>query len=190
MAQRTASTTLRNSTSDAVAGALDDAAVMHGDRRVDQIAAQRPEPRQNAILVGPREPAVADHVRGQDRRDLSGLAQWRAPPAAIEASTETRRTRSPRHILCIKPKRAPAICRAVGRIGRTQANSSPVEYPLSRPIARSQPFTLDQFRQIAEKQTDARAAPRRLTRRPVFLLCGARPALAATRISRQVQENA
>ena len=58
----------------AVAGALDDATVMHGDRRIDQIAAQRPEPRQDAILVRSREPAVADHVRDQDRRNFPGLA--------------------------------------------------------------------------------------------------------------------
>jgi hypothetical protein len=36
----------------AVAGALDDAAAMHRDGGVDQIAAQRPQPRQGAILVG------------------------------------------------------------------------------------------------------------------------------------------
>ena len=46
IAQRTASTTLRNSMIDAVAGALDDAAVMRGDRGIDQIAAQAAEPRQ------------------------------------------------------------------------------------------------------------------------------------------------
>ena len=71
MAQRTASTTLRNSTIDAVAGALDDAPVMHGDGRVDQIAAQRPQPRQDAILVRAGEPAVADHVRAKNRRKFS-----------------------------------------------------------------------------------------------------------------------
>ena len=35
----------------AVAGALDHAPVMHGDSRVDEVAAQRPQPRQDAILV-------------------------------------------------------------------------------------------------------------------------------------------
>jgi hypothetical protein len=38
---------------DAVAGALHHTAVMHGDGRIDQIAAQPSEPRQRAILVGP-----------------------------------------------------------------------------------------------------------------------------------------
>ncbi len=55
----------------AVAGALDDAAVMHGDGRVDQIAAERPEPRERAILVRSGEPAVADNVGDQDRRELA-----------------------------------------------------------------------------------------------------------------------
>ena len=58
----------------AVAGALDDAAVMHGDGRVDQIAAQRPQPRQDPILVGPGKPRIADDVGHQDRREFSGLA--------------------------------------------------------------------------------------------------------------------
>ena len=47
----------------AVAGALDDPAVMHGDGRVDQIAAQRTKSRENAILVDAGESTVADHVR-------------------------------------------------------------------------------------------------------------------------------
>ena len=45
---------------------------------IDQIAAQRPQPRQGAILVGAGEPAVADHIGRQDRRKLPGLAH--APP--------------------------------------------------------------------------------------------------------------
>ena len=40
----------------AVAGALDDAAVMRGDGGVDQIAAQGPKARQGSILVGPGKP--------------------------------------------------------------------------------------------------------------------------------------
>ena len=58
----------------AVAGALDDASVMHGDRRVDQVAAQRPQPRQNPVLVGSGEPRIADDIGHQDRRELSSLA--------------------------------------------------------------------------------------------------------------------
>ena len=51
---------------DAVAGALDDAAVMRGDRGIDQIATEAPQARQGAILVRPGEPAVADNVGDQD----------------------------------------------------------------------------------------------------------------------------
>ena len=62
-----------------VPGALDDAAMVHGDGRIDQVAAQRPEPRERTILVRAREPAVADDVCDQNGRDLSGLAHC-APP--------------------------------------------------------------------------------------------------------------
>ena len=58
----------------AVAGALDDAAMMHGDGRVDQVAAERPEPRQNPVLVRSGKSRIADHVGHQDRRELSSLA--------------------------------------------------------------------------------------------------------------------
>ncbi len=49
----------------AVARALDDAATVDRDGRIDQIAAQRPEPRQNAIFVRPGEPAIADDIRAK-----------------------------------------------------------------------------------------------------------------------------
>jgi hypothetical protein len=58
----------------AVTGALDDAAVMHGDRRADQVAAERPEPGEHAILVGAGKPRIADNVGNQDRRQVPGLA--------------------------------------------------------------------------------------------------------------------
>ena len=45
MAQRTASTTLRNSAMSSIASALDDPPVMVGDGRINQIAAQRAESR-------------------------------------------------------------------------------------------------------------------------------------------------
>ena len=57
-----------------VAGALEDAAVVDRDGRVDEVAAQRPEPRQRAILVRAREPAEADDVGGEDRCNFPGLA--------------------------------------------------------------------------------------------------------------------
>ena len=55
----------------AVAGALDDAPMMGVDGGIDQIAAQAPQPRQRAILVRAGEPAVADNIRDQDRRDFT-----------------------------------------------------------------------------------------------------------------------
>ena len=61
----------------AVAGALDDAPMMRGDGRIDQIAAQRPQPRQGSLLVGPGEPAVADDIGDQDRSDLARFRHWR-----------------------------------------------------------------------------------------------------------------
>ena len=54
----------------AVAGALDDAPAMRGDRGIDQIAAQHPQPRERSLLVGAGEPAVADNIGDQDRSDL------------------------------------------------------------------------------------------------------------------------
>ena len=61
----------------AVAGALDDAPMMRGDGGVNQIAAQRPQPRQRALLVRPSEPAVADDIGDQDRCDFPGLGHSR-----------------------------------------------------------------------------------------------------------------
>jgi hypothetical protein len=72
----------------AVAGALDHATTMHGDGRIDEVAAQRPEPRQDAILVRSREPAISDDICDQNRRDLPGLADG-APSGPIQRSTET-----------------------------------------------------------------------------------------------------
>ena len=48
---------------DSVAGALDHAPVVHGDGRINQIAAERPEPRQCAILVRSRKSTISDNVR-------------------------------------------------------------------------------------------------------------------------------
>src|SRR5277367_6420323 len=71
-----------------VARSLDDASVMHGNGRVDQVTPKRPEPGQRAIFVGPGEPAVPDHIRDQDRCYLAGLAHG-APSAAMQISTNT-----------------------------------------------------------------------------------------------------
>ena len=58
----------------AVARALDDAAVMHCDGRVDQVAPQGPKAGEDSILIRTRKPRIADDVGHQDRRELSSLA--------------------------------------------------------------------------------------------------------------------
>ena len=67
IAQRTASTTLRNSTISAIARAFDDATMMHGNGWVDHVAAQRTEPRKRAVLVRASQPAEPDDISRQDR---------------------------------------------------------------------------------------------------------------------------
>ena len=74
----------------AVAGALDDPPMMGGDGGVDQVAPQAPKARERAILVRSREPAIADDIGDQDRRNFPGLAHGQRPSAASEISTEAR----------------------------------------------------------------------------------------------------
>jgi hypothetical protein len=52
----------------AVAGALDDAAVMHGEDWIDQVAPKGAEPSEYSILIRACKPRVADDVGDQDRR--------------------------------------------------------------------------------------------------------------------------
>ena len=73
----------------AVAGALDDASVMHGDDRVDQVAAQRPKPRQRAIFVRSCEPAIAGDVGHQNRRELSSFAHGASAKARSPVTGDT-----------------------------------------------------------------------------------------------------
>ena len=40
----------------AIAGALDDAPMVDRDGRIDQVASERPQPRQNPVLVGSGKP--------------------------------------------------------------------------------------------------------------------------------------
>ena len=73
MAQRTASTTLRNSTMAPSPVRLTTRPLWTAIVRVNQIAAERPQPRQYPILIGASEPAVSDHVRHQNRCELPGF---------------------------------------------------------------------------------------------------------------------
>jgi hypothetical protein len=87
----------------AVAMALDDAAAMGGDGRVDQIAAKIPTARKRPVVVGAGEPAVADwngstlsHLSREERPlrgaflpfpDRAGkAAKGRLPPSEVRKS--------------------------------------------------------------------------------------------------------
>ena len=54
-----------------IARAFDHAPVVHGDGRIDHVAAERAKPRQGTIFIRSHEAAVAHHVRDQDRRDFA-----------------------------------------------------------------------------------------------------------------------
>ena len=51
-----------------VAGGLDEAALVIGDLRIDQIGAQRLDPAERAFLVAPDQPRIAGDIGGQNRR--------------------------------------------------------------------------------------------------------------------------
>jgi hypothetical protein len=51
-----------------VAGGLDDAPLVVGDAGIDQLAAQRLERGQRALLVLPDQPRIAGDIGGQNRR--------------------------------------------------------------------------------------------------------------------------
>ena len=59
---------------EAVARALDHSSSMDGDRRLDQVAPQRAQTRQDPILVGARQPRVADDIRHENRRQFARLS--------------------------------------------------------------------------------------------------------------------
>jgi hypothetical protein len=58
----------------AVAGALDDAPVMHGEDRIDQVAPKGPKPGKDAIFVRASKPRVANDVGHQNRSQFPRLA--------------------------------------------------------------------------------------------------------------------
>ena len=72
-----------------VAGALDHAAVVHRDGRVDQVAAQGAQPGKVAVLVGPGQPAEADHVGGEDSREFPALRHSFRPDALAHGPRPT-----------------------------------------------------------------------------------------------------
>ena len=66
----------------AIAGGLTMRPVMHGDGRIDEIAAQRRNREKRAILVPAGEAAVADDVGRKDRCDFPSFSH-RAPQAPL-----------------------------------------------------------------------------------------------------------
>ncbi len=62
----------------AVAGALDEPTVVDGDGGVDEVAAQGPQARKRPLLVSAGQPAIADDVGDQNRRDFPTLAHCAA----------------------------------------------------------------------------------------------------------------
>ena len=65
----------------AVAGGLDDAAVMRGDLRVEELMAQRREAFERALLVRSHQPRVPRDIGGEDRGEATGLAHVVSPAA-------------------------------------------------------------------------------------------------------------
>jgi hypothetical protein len=57
----------------AISRPLNDAAVMQSDGGVEQITAERPQPRKRLLLIGTGKLAVSDYVRRKNRREFSGL---------------------------------------------------------------------------------------------------------------------
>jgi hypothetical protein len=57
----------------AIASALDDSAIVHGDGRVDEVAAKRPQPRQCPVLVRACKPTEAYDIGGQYSGKFAGL---------------------------------------------------------------------------------------------------------------------
>jgi hypothetical protein len=81
-----------------IAGALHYTPVMHGDCRVNQIAAERSQPRKCPILVGASKSAVTHHIGGQDCYEFAGFDHGtpRAGWIIAESLTETAPTAATR----------------------------------------------------------------------------------------------
>ena len=84
----------------AVAGGVDDAALMLGDFRIEEFAAQRLEALEGTLLVRSHQPRVARHIGGEDRRQpaLDPLAAHLrlTPPASQPGAGRRHRARGTR----------------------------------------------------------------------------------------------
>jgi hypothetical protein len=68
----------------AVAGGFHDAAVMLGDLRIEELAAQRLEAFERAFLVRPHQPRIPRHIGGEDRGETAGGSHARAPFSRLD----------------------------------------------------------------------------------------------------------
>jgi hypothetical protein len=69
---------------------LDHTAAVLGNQRLDELLAQRLQARDRPDLVSPDQPAIADHVRGQDRRKPAFHARGHAPACSRAAPNRRR----------------------------------------------------------------------------------------------------
>jgi hypothetical protein len=58
---------------------------MHRNSRIDTVAAERPEPRQNPVLFGSGKPRIADPRRTPRSRPVFGFRPWRYAAATVSA---------------------------------------------------------------------------------------------------------
>jgi hypothetical protein len=71
---------------DAVSSPLNDTPVMQSDGRVEQIAAERSQPRKRPLLIGTGKLAVSGYVRRENCRELPGLGH-ECPSRTSQSST-------------------------------------------------------------------------------------------------------
>jgi hypothetical protein len=71
----------------AVAGGLDDAALVLGDLRVEEVAAQRLEAFERAFFVRPHQPRIPRHIGGEDRGEAAGRGHSSGIPLLRRPST-------------------------------------------------------------------------------------------------------
>src|SRR5690242_8168243 len=69
----------------AITRAFDDASVVQGNGRIDQVTSESPEPRKRPLLVGTGELAVSGYVRRKNGCEVPGLCHGRPSPHAIIA---------------------------------------------------------------------------------------------------------
>ena len=77
---------------DAVAGRLDDAALVLGDLRIDEFTAMASEPREGAGFVLPHEAAIAGHIGGENGREpaFDPLSAQMFPPRRRPVANSSR----------------------------------------------------------------------------------------------------